>query len=86
VHKLDIQVLPCLVLFLEGKAYDRVVGFEEFGQRDDFNTGLLEQRLLAAGAIQPRRRGEDDSDEEPEMAATRIRQGGGPNDEDSDFD
>jgi hypothetical protein len=90
VHKLGIQVLPCVVMFLEGKAYDRIVGFEEFGARDDFNTAMLEARLLGAGAVQPRVRGADDSDEdEPERAATRLRQGGKAaeeQDEDSDFD
>ena len=96
VHKLGVQVLPCLIMFLDGKAYDRIVGFEEFGRRDDFNTGLLEQRLLAAGAVQPRERDGDDSDDggaRADAAARRargMRQGGalqrGEDDEDSDFD
>jgi len=89
VAKLAIKVLPCLVFFLEGKAYDRVVGFEEFGQRDDFDTSLLERRLLTAGAVMPPERSEEESDEERERAAahTRIRQGGqrDSDDEDSDF-
>ena len=89
VHKLGVQVLPCVVMFLQGKAYDRIVGFEEFGRRDDFNTALLEARLLEAGAVQPRERGPDDSDDEPERGNTRLRQGGtapDAQDEDSDFD
>ncbi len=93
MHKLGVQVLPCVVMFLEGKAYDRIVGFEEFGQRDDFNTGLLEARLLAAGAVQPRERTADDSDSDEDGARERagrvMRQGGKAvedQDEDSDFD
>jgi endonuclease YncB( thermonuclease family) len=94
VHKLGVKVLPCVVMFLQGKAYDRIVGFEEFGQRDDFNTALLEARLLGAGAVQPRERTADDSDSDEEGARARatgrvMRQGGKPadeQDEDSDFD
>ena len=87
VHKLGVQVLPCVVMFLEGKAYDRIVGFEEFGARDDFNTALLEQRLLEAGAVQPRQRGEDDSEDEDDGRRARPppRLGVGDEDEDSDF-
>ena len=88
VHKLGVQVLPCVIIFLEGKAYDRIVGFEEFGARDDFNTALLEQRLLEAGAVQPRQRGEDDSEDDDDAQRTRLRArlGVGAEDEDSDFD
>jgi hypothetical protein len=68
------------------------VGFEEFGQRDDFNTDLLEQRLLESGAVQPRERGPDDSDDERERGGQRLRQGvtclngKASDDEDSDFE
>ena len=88
MHKLGIQVLPCVVMFLEGKAYDRIVGFEEFGARDDFNTALLEQRLLKSGAVQPRVRGEDDSEDDDDAQRTRLRArlGVGAEDEDSDFE
>ena len=88
MHKLGVQVLPCVVMFLEGKAYDRIVGFEEFGARDDFNTALLDQRLLESGAVQPRQRGEDDSEDDDDAQRTRLRArlGVGAEDEDSDFD
>ena len=86
VAKLAVKVLPCVVMFLEGKAYDRIVGFEEFGQRDDFDTSLFEGRLLAAGVVAPPERGE--SDDEEERRDTCIRAGGARSDgdEDSDFD
>ena len=33
VTKLNIQVLPCIIFFRNGVAYDRIVGFEELGAR-----------------------------------------------------
>ncbi len=91
VTKLAVKVLPCVIMFLEGKAYDRIVGFDEFGTRDDFNTAMLEQRLLTAGVVAPPERGEDDSDDEEERrtALSRIMRQGGrrdSDDEDSDFE
>ena len=69
VDKLQIQVLPCIVFFRNGVAYDRIVGFEELGARDDFPTAKLEGMLLAAGIIAPRERKEDDSEDEEEVLA-----------------
>jgi hypothetical protein len=46
-------VLPTVVLFKDGKAYDRVVGFEELGVRDDFPTMSLTRRLVRAKIIKP---------------------------------
>ena len=37
--KLNVKVLPCVVLFSGGVAVDRTVGFDEFGAKDDFSTG-----------------------------------------------
>lgn len=93
VTKLKIQVLPCIVFFRNGVAFDRIVGFEELGGKDDYKTEKLEQMLLSGGIITPPQKGEDDSeDEEEEMRrerASRIMYGGfkkGSDDEDSDFD
>ena len=86
VAKLGVKVLPCLVFFHQGKAYDRIVGFDEFGQRDDFDTALLERRLLDAGIVEPPQKGPE---EEAAVAPSRIRAGGlarDSGDEDSDFD
>eukprot|EP00252_Welwitschia_mirabilis_P009406 TRINITY_DN21987_c0_g1_i1.p1 TRINITY_DN21987_c0_g1~~TRINITY_DN21987_c0_g1_i1.p1 ORF type:complete len:187 (+),score=47.18 TRINITY_DN21987_c0_g1_i1:115-675(+) len=38
VAKLAIKTLPCIVLFRDGVAFDRLVGFQELGGRDDFST------------------------------------------------
>ena len=93
VTKLKVKTLPCVVFFRGGVAYDRIVGFEEFGARDDFSTALLEKRLLGAGVVRPEK-GEDGEEEEAEEAEqrTRVRHGGAPpiargdGDESSDFD
>lgn len=37
--KLNVKVLPCVVLFSGGVAVDRTVGFDEYGAKDDFSTG-----------------------------------------------
>ena len=49
VDKLQIQVLPCIVFFRNGVAYDRIVGFEELGARDDFPTAALTMFRAATG-------------------------------------
>jgi hypothetical protein len=43
--KLRVTMLPCLVLFNNDIAVDRVVGFEDMGNRDDFPMSLLQQRI-----------------------------------------
>lgn len=47
VTKMKIQVLPCVIAFIDGKGVDRIVGFEGLGHGTDrFNTRDLESRLL----------------------------------------
>lgn len=93
VTKLNIQVLPCIIFFRNGVAYDRIVGFEELGAKDDFPTSKLEGMLLNAGVIEVPERGEDDSEDEEEVLRrerqNRITYGFtkyDSEDEDSDFD
>ncbi|KAF3229318.1 hypothetical protein TWF106_004236 [Orbilia oligospora] len=53
VEKLKVQVLPCLIAWVDGKSVDRVVGFEgELGNTDSFQTAALETRLLRSGVFQ----------------------------------
>jgi len=52
VQKLKIKTLPCLVMFIDGKAVDRIVGFDELGNSTNFSTAVLERRLGSSGAIQ----------------------------------
>ena len=42
--KLQVKVLPCLVLFRKGVALDRVVGFDDFGGKDSFSLAAVERR------------------------------------------
>ena len=51
VGKLHIKMLPTVVLFKDGIAIDRVVGFDELGGADDFKTEALEKRLAKGGVL-----------------------------------
>jgi len=51
-QKLQIQLLPCVVMFKDGVAVDRIVGFDELGGKDDFPTSQLEDRLSKSGVLQ----------------------------------
>jgi len=52
VEKLSIKVLPCVICFVNGVTKDRLVGFEELGNNDVFDTATLELRLSMSGVIQ----------------------------------
>jgi hypothetical protein len=51
VAKLAIRMLPTIVCFVDGIAVDRIVGFDELGGQDDFQTSVLEKRLQKAKVI-----------------------------------
>jgi thioredoxin-like negative regulator of GroEL len=51
IQKLQIQVLPTIIAFIDGIAVDRVVGFEDMGNRDDFPQMALTRRLIKTGAL-----------------------------------
>jgi Phosducin len=90
VAKLQVQMLPCVILFVNGVAVDRVVGFDELGKKDDFDTEALESRLIAAGVVERQKSlQEDDGDDE---GCRNVRKGlvdiarkHADSDEDSDF-
>ncbi|KAJ8587204.1 thioredoxin-like protein [Rhizopogon salebrosus TDB-379] len=52
VEKLGIKVLPCLMCFIDGVSKDRLIGFEELGNIDVFETAVLELRLANSGVLQ----------------------------------
>ncbi|RUS86140.1 hypothetical protein EGW08_006088 [Elysia chlorotica] len=52
VTRLKIQMLPAIFCFKKGVVVDRIVGFEELGNVDDFPTILLERRLAKSGVIE----------------------------------
>lgn len=47
-------MLPTIMCFVEGVAYDSIIGFEELGGNDDFPTLLLTQRLVKGGVLKPK--------------------------------
>jgi thiol-disulfide isomerase/thioredoxin len=52
VVKLGIQVLPCVISFIDGVGVDRIIGFEGLGTKPDtFKLAQLEDRLLACGVL-----------------------------------
>ncbi|KAI9063324.1 GTPase inhibitor [Trametes sanguinea] len=85
VERLGIKVLPCVMTFLNGVSKDRIVGFEELGNTDQFDTATLEWKLLNSGVIQK----EESSGPSINYGAKpSVRQQirGRPQDDDSDFD
>ncbi|KAH8598061.1 thioredoxin-like protein [Bisporella sp. PMI_857] len=53
VTKLKVQVLPCVIAFVNGVSVDRIIGFEGLGYtQDTFTTQDLEARLLSSGVVQ----------------------------------
>ena len=51
IKKLQVQVLPTIICFIDGIAVDRVVGFEDMGNKDDFPTMALTRRLIKTGCL-----------------------------------
>jgi thioredoxin-like negative regulator of GroEL len=60
VTKLKVQVLPCVIAFINGIGQDRIIGFEGLGRGDKFTTIDLETRLLGAGVLTRAKLNEDD--------------------------
>ena len=53
VTKLKVQVLPCVLGFVDGICKDRIVGFQGLGRGTDaFTTRQLEARLVQANILQ----------------------------------
>lgn len=51
VEKLGVKVLPCVIGFVNGVTKDRIVGFEDLGNKDSFSTATLELRLQQSGVV-----------------------------------
>lgn len=49
--RLNITVIPTIICVINQKVVDRIVGFTELGNRDDFSTRMLEWRLAQRKAI-----------------------------------
>jgi len=51
VEKFLVVVLPTITLCMKGKVLDHIVGFDELGNTDDFETPVLEWRIACQGVI-----------------------------------
>ncbi|XP_057525288.1 thioredoxin domain-containing protein PLP3A-like [Amaranthus tricolor] len=83
VSKLGIKTLPCVILFRKGIAFDRLVGFEDLGGKDDFPTRKLENLLNKKGIINEKKKDDDEEDDYSESKRTSVRSSFNP-DSDSD--
>jgi len=77
IQKLSIQTLPTLVLFEDGIAIDRIIGFEELGEEDDFPTMNLIRVLVKRGMLLPKNKSE--------KGAMKMKRDRGNNDSDDDY-
>ncbi|KAI0092060.1 thioredoxin-like protein [Irpex rosettiformis] len=86
VEKLGIKVLPAVYCFVKGVAKTRLVGFEDLGNKDNFETSVLERKLLDTGVIKHEQ--DDASQHTYTTATTTVRQNvrGGPSKDDFEFD
>lgn len=66
VTKLKIQVLPCVIAFIDGIGADRIIGFEGLGRTpDSFTTRDLEARLLRTGVFERKKVTKEDERQAP---------------------
>ncbi|OSS45287.1 hypothetical protein B5807_10160 [Epicoccum nigrum] len=64
VTRLGVQVLPCVIAFIDGVGADRIVGFEGLGRNpDNFTVRDLEARLIRAGVFARNKVTKEDEEE-----------------------
>lgn len=64
VTRLGVQVLPCVISFIDGVGADRIVGFEGLGRSsDNFTVRDLEARLIRAGVFTRNKVTKEDEEE-----------------------
>jgi hypothetical protein len=49
--RLKIKVLPCVLILKDSQVIDRIVGFGDLGNKDDFSTEMMEWRLAQSDII-----------------------------------
>ncbi|KAH9853552.1 thioredoxin-like protein [Lenzites betulinus] len=86
VERLAIQVLPCVMTFINGVSKDRIVGFEDLGNTDQFDTATLEWKLLNSGVVQKGDSVAPAGVTYGAQSSVRRNVRGRPQDDDSDFD
>lgn len=76
--KLNVKVLPCLVIFNHGKTVTKLIGFEGLSNGEDFPTGNLETWLGEVKVIDFKAR------KQRKANGLRVWRGDGDSDDDSD--
>lgn len=76
--KLNVRVLPTVILFNDGKAVDRIIGFADLGMTDDFPTINLTRRLVNMKMIVPKTKAE--------KGEISIKKGNDEDEDDDDID
>ncbi|MED6170521.1 Thioredoxin domain-containing protein plp3b [Stylosanthes scabra] len=84
VAKLAIKTLPCVILFRQGVAVDRLIGFQDLGGKDDFSTRTLEALLIKKGIIDEKKDGDDDENDGYDESTRRTVRSSVVADSDSD--
>ena len=51
VERLHIKTLPTIVLMIDNVVKDKIIGFTDLGNHDEFSTETLEWRLGCSGVI-----------------------------------
>jgi thioredoxin-like negative regulator of GroEL len=83
VTRLKVQVLPCVIAFIDGIGADRIIGFEGLGRSpDNFTTRDLEARLIYAGVLVR----EKANDEDERQMARRRKEAAQADENDDDWD
>ncbi|KAJ8647113.1 hypothetical protein MRB53_000136 [Persea americana] len=74
VAKLAVKTLPCLILFRNGIGFDRIIGFQDLGGKDDFSTKTLENLLIKKGIIKENKVNDlDDNDDQDNIRSRSVR-------------
>ncbi|KMZ57160.1 putative Thioredoxin domain-containing protein [Zostera marina] len=63
VTKLAVKILPCVIMFRNGIASDRIVGFHDLGEKDDFSTKSLEILLKKKGIVDVKKEIDEDGED-----------------------
>ncbi|RII10808.1 hypothetical protein CUC08_Gglean006808 [Alternaria sp. MG1] len=82
VTRLGIQVLPCVIAFIDGVGADRIIGFEGLGHTEQsFTTRDLEVRLIRANVLARNKVNEEDERRRLQKISAKQQ-----DDEDLDWD
>jgi hypothetical protein len=91
VNKLNIQVLPAVLCFVDGVLKHRIIGFEMFNNNDDFTTRSFEKKLwkfrfLTRPAGEDLDSGSENEEEEIVRRETKFRSAPRKNNDSDDSD